>query len=537
MDTKSKKCRWYHVFFCINVTLYGIFWAVISSMKSSMCFGIYREYAYVGRYPSIFTGIVLVLQILMLIFLLNFIKHTEIDKASYTRKIPSELSVILFALYTLFIYYLYRHNQVFSFQFEEVDFVGVYEFWKVYGDIIKEIVIAFVQNILIGSGYLWIITAITVKMKGRYWKEDSLLIKLFQHYNRNRVSSLRKMYFNDILFLFLQLGIILYENIASIMIINRKNSILLFNLVILLAIPLLLEALLILWKCKVEIKVKDIRSLVDEIHKMKQGQKQIENNIPKNSYLYETGEEIKNISINLYNSMQQQMKNEKLKVDLITNISHDLKTPLTSIIGYIDLLAAKDYLSSEDRHYVKELNKKAENLRDMIDAVFELSKASSGNIKIDKTKLNLNKLIMQTMADMEDIIANSGFDIKTVYSKEDLEIYGDGSKLYLVCQNLISNALKYSLTGSRIYIRTYLESGNAVLCIQNTSAYEIDFSPEEITGRFVRGDESRSDGGNGLGLAIAKTYSEVCDGEFKIDIDGDMFKVTIQFPMVELLNS
>lgn len=124
-----------------------------------------------------------------------------------------------------------------------------------------------------------------------------------------------------------------------------------------------------------------------------------------------------------------------------------------------------------------------------------------------------------------------------VYSKEDLEIYGDGPKLYLVCQNLISNALKYSLTGSRIYIRTYLESGNAVLCIQNTSAYEINFSPEEITGRFVRGDESRSNGGNGLGLAIAKTYSEVCDGKFKIDIDGDMFKVTIQFPMVELLIS
>lgn len=501
-------------------------------MKSSMCFGIYEEYAYLGRYPSIFTGIVIVLQILMLIFLLCFINHTEIDKASYFRKIPSELAVMLFFLYTLFIIYLYRYEQVFAFQFKEVYFEGVYEFWETYGDVIRETVFTFIQNILISSGYLWIITAITVKTKGGHWKEDSLVVKLFQHYKRNRISSLRQMYFNDIFFLFLQLGIILYENIACIMIINRKNSVLLFNLVILLVIPLLLETFLILWKCKVEIKAKDIRSLVDEIHKIKQGQKQIENNIPRNSYLYETGEEIKNISINLYNSMQQQIKNEKLKVDLITNISHDLKTPLTSMIGYIDLLATKDYLSSEDRHYVKELNKKAENLRDMINAVFELSKASSGNMKFDKTKLNLNKLIMQTMADMEDIIANSGFDIKTVYSKEDLEIYGDGAKLYLVCQNLISNALKYSLTGSRIYIRTYLESGNAVFCIQNTSAYEIDFSPEEIIGRFVRGDESRCDGGNGLGLAIAKTYSEVCDGEFKIDIDGDMFKVTIQFLMV-----
>jgi signal transduction histidine kinase len=279
-----------------------------------------------------------------------------------------------------------------------------------------------------------------------------------------------------------------------------------------------------------EVKGRDICSLVSEIHKIKLGEKQIENSIPKNSILYESGEELKNISIHLYNSIQQKVNDEKLKVELITNISHDLKTPLTSIVGYIDLLAAKDYLCSEDKHYVTELKKKAENLSDMINAVFELSKVSSGNMQMEISRLDLNRLVIQTIADLEDVIDSSGFDMKTVYSEGNLYFNGDGSRLYLVCQNLISNALKYSLSGSRIFIKTYTESGNVVFSIQNTSAYEMKFTGEEIAGRFVRGDEARSDGGNGLGLAIAKTYTEACGGSFHIVIDGDMYKVIVQFP-------
>lgn len=530
MDIKSKRCSWYRIFFCINVALYGLFWSWIGVLKSSMWFSIIGGYGNVELYPKLFTEIIIIVQILMLIFLLCFIKHTDTNKASYTRKVSSEFVITLFALYTIFVYYIYRDNQVFSFGFKEDYFYDIYSFWSAYGETVRELTIAFLENVLIASGYLCIITAVTLKTKGRYWKEDSLLVKLYGHYKYKRISPLRNMYFNDIFFFTLQVGIILYEVIASMMIIDRRIIFIHYGVIILGVIPLTCEAFLIIWKCKVEIKEKDIRSLANEIHKISQGETPIENNIPKNSYLYEAGEEIKNISNNLSGSIQQQIKSEKLKVDLITNISHDLKTPLTSIVGYIDLLSTRDYLSGEDKHYVAELKKKSENLRDMINMVFELSKASSGNLKVDTTRLDLNKLILQTMADMGDLITESEFEIKSILCEADLEFNGDGAKLYLVCQNLISNALKYSLKGSRIFIKTYQEPGYVCFCIQNTSAYEIDFSPEEITGRFVRGDETRSDGGNGLGLAIAKTYTEVCGGEFDLRIDGDLFKVTLRFP-------
>ena len=502
------------------------------SLMNSRIFYDEWGYDFFEMHLSVYFYIGFTLQIIMLAFFLYFIKDTESHTASVIRKIPSELIVIVFVLSTVGIYLYSFHDQQSSIRQEEEFYDDIYLFGSIYGEAIRKSILAFIKNGLIGMGYLWILTAATVKIKGRYWREDSLLLKLFRHYNKNRVSPLRRMYVNDILFIFFQLALFLYEVMISNKMAAREfNSIQFYSYLV--ALPLLCESILIGWKCKVEIKEKDIRSLVNEIHKIKLGQEQIENKIPANSFLYETGEELKNISFNLYNSMQQQMKNEKLKVDLITNISHDLKTPLTSIIGYIDLLAAKDYLNREDKHYITELKKKAENLHNMIKVVFELSKASSGNIKIEKSKLNLNKLIMQTIADMEDTIINSGFIIKTRYAEESLVFWGDGEKLYLVCQNLISNAVKYSLSGSRIYIKTYSEPGNVVFSIQNTSAYEMDFTPDEISARFVRGDESRSDGGNGLGLAIARTYSEVCGGEFNISIEGDMFKVTIKFPIAE----
>lgn len=526
MVTKLKKCKKYHLLFMINIILYGIMGTMLSLMNSRF---FYDEWGYdfFQKNLSIYIYIGFTLQIIMLAFFLYFIQDTESHTASIIRKIPSELIVIVFVLSTVGIY-LYSFQQPLS-RMEAEFYDDVYQFGSIYGQAIKESILAFVRNGLIATVYLWTLMAFMIKIKGRYLSKDSLLLKLFQHYNKNRVSTLRRMYVNDILFIFFQLVLFLSVVIFNRIAVRRFNSIQFY--IYFVALPLLCESILIGWKCKVEIKQKDIRTLVNEIHNIKLGQVQIENKIPTSSFLYETGEELKHISCNLHNSLQQQMKNEKLKVDLITNISHDLKTPLTSIIGYIDLLAAKDYMNSEDKHYITELKKKAEKLDDMIKAVFELSKASSGNILIERSKLNLNKLIMQTMADMEDDIMNSGFIIKTQFTEESLVFWGDGNKLYLVCQNLISNALKYSLTGSRIYIKTYAEPGSAVLSIQNTSAYEMDFTPEEISARFVRGEESRSDGGNGLGLAIARTYSEVCGGAFKISMEGDMFKVTIKFPL------
>ncbi|HEX3076572.1 MAG TPA: HAMP domain-containing sensor histidine kinase [Lachnospiraceae bacterium] len=534
MAIKLKRCSWYNAFFCINAVLFGAFWTYIAIMKSGWATQLFGYY-YLEAYPRRFLTIALAFQLVMLLFLLFFIKQMEVDRNSYTRKLSTEFAIAFFCLYTGFIYCLYSNERAFLFYiddyyYEDVSYSFMYEQQAGYGQLIKMGIFSLVKYSIIASGYLWIITAITVKMKERRWLEDSLLVKLYRYYNRNRSGTLRKMFYRDILFTVLQLAIFLYEMLVSIRFISHDGATKYQYFAYLVAVPLLCETLLIVWRCKMVVRGRDICSLVNEIHKIKLGEKQIENSIPRNSILYESGEELRNISIHLYNSIQQKVKDEKLKVDLITNISHDLKTPLTSIVGYIDLLAAKDYLCSEDKHYVTELKKKAENLSDMINAVFELSKVSSGNMQMEISRLDLNRLVIQTIADLEDVIDSSGFDMKTVLSEGNLYFNGDGSRLYLVCQNLISNALKYSLAGSRIFIKTFAELGNVVFSIQNTSAYEIKFTEEEITGRFVRGDEARSDGGNGLGLAIAKTYTEACGGSFHIVIDGDMFKVIVQFP-------
>ena len=216
-----------------------------------------------------------------------------------------------------------------------------------------------------------------------------------------------------------------------------------------------------------------------------------------------------------------------MKTELITNVSHDLKTPLTSIISYVDLLERRNDLPPEAVDYVKIISKKAVRLKNMVYDVFELAKTASGELVIAKASLSLNKLIVQTLTDMEDTVKKSGLDIKLKIPEKDVLIISDGSRMYRVMQNIMENALKYS----RIYITEFTEKNTVKLTIKNTASYEMDFTEEEILERFVRGDKSRNTDGNGLGLSIAKEFTAVCGGTFNIKIDGDQFNVIISFPI------
>lgn len=165
----------------------------------------------------------------------------------------------------------------------------------------------------------------------------------------------------------------------------------------------------------------------------------------------------------------------------------------------------------------------------MLKDLLDLSKITSGTMPVQLTEMDLNKLISQTLIDMDETIIASGFILKTLLAKEPLLFLGDSVKLHRVCQNLIQNALSYALTGSRIFITTTTKENLVTLTIQNTSAYELDFTAEEIVERFVRGDASRRSTGCGLGLAISKSYTELCKGDFHLTLDGDVFKVTLSF--------
>lgn len=251
---------------------------------------------------------------------------------------------------------------------------------------------------------------------------------------------------------------------------------------------------------------------------------------PKDSPAYYITEKLNNISAGIQTAVDRQVQSERMKIDLVTNVSHDLKTPLTSIISYIDLLSTEN-LSPEARDYVTIIENKSQRLKLMVADLFDLAKATS-HTDIDMEKIDVVILANQVLADLNDKIEASGKIIRTDIKEETAPVMAEGKKMYRVFQNLIDNALKYSLDGTRIYFTLKNESGYCIISVKNISSYEMNFTPDEIIERFTRGDESRSTEGNGLGLSIAKSFTEACGGKFGITIDGDVFNAEIKLPVI-----
>lgn len=233
-------------------------------------------------------------------------------------------------------------------------------------------------------------------------------------------------------------------------------------------------------------------------------------------------------------SLEKVSRSDQLRVDLITNVSHDLKTPLTSMVGYIELIK-KEELSDVLRDYVDVISERAEKLKEMINSLFNLAKASSGNVELHPEKFEVNRLIEQIFADMDDRIKESGLEFVTQLTEENTDLYTDNGYFYRICQNLVENALKYSAKGTRVFVKTYIDKkakkplSGISLEITNTSGYPMDFTKEDIVERFARGDKARSGDGNGLGLAIVSTYAKALGGVFDIKIDCDQFKACLKF--------
>ena len=274
---------------------------------------------------------------------------------------------------------------------------------------------------------------------------------------------------------------------------------------------------------------RDLSMLVDQIERISNGELTATTDISQESAYYEYSQKLTNIGQGMEKALETQMKGERMKIDLITNVSHDLKTPLTSIIGYVDLLSRDQTLSAESRDYVTILINKTERLKSIISDLFELAKATSGDAKVDLEEMDMKRLVEQTLGDMADQIEESGFAIRYQCEATHTRFIGDSSRMYRVVQNVIENALKYSLKGTRIFLRITEADQNIKLEVINTASYEMNFTEEEIMERFARAEKSRTSEGNGLGLSIADSFTKNCGGEFSIRIDGDQFLVTIQF--------
>lgn len=260
-------------------------------------------------------------------------------------------------------------------------------------------------------------------------------------------------------------------------------------------------------------------------------EKPYEGKIRKTSPVYAESEKLNSVQDKVRESVERQIQSERLKIELVTNVSHDLKTPLTSIISYIDLLKKMD-LDDEASSYVKILDKKAQKLKGIVSDVFSIAKATSG-VDVNLTKLDFVMLLNQCIADAEDKIADSGKIVKININADSAMVMGDGDKLYRVFQNIVDNALNYSMDGTRIFLDVYKKVDRIVFAEKNISATPINFTEEEILERFVRGDKSRTDGGSGLGLSISKSFTEACGGIFNIEIDGDMFKAIVEMPIIQ----
>ena len=243
---------------------------------------------------------------------------------------------------------------------------------------------------------------------------------------------------------------------------------------------------------------------------------------------------LNNIGDGMETALKEQVKSERLKADLITNVSHDIKTPLTSIINYVDLLKREKIQDEKIARYLDILDQKSQRLKTLTEDLVEASKASSGNLKLEIAKIDLVEMIQQTNGEFEEKYQIRHLDLVSSLPNECLLIAVDGRRLWRVLENLYNNAFKYAMENSRIYVDVTSSDGFAYFTIKNVSANPLNIHADELTERFVRGDVARTTEGSGLGLSIAKDLTQLQGGTFKLYIDGDLFKAQVGFPLCNL---
>ncbi|MBR2671360.1 MAG: HAMP domain-containing histidine kinase [Oscillospiraceae bacterium] len=246
----------------------------------------------------------------------------------------------------------------------------------------------------------------------------------------------------------------------------------------------------------------------------------------------EHGENLNRIGVGMDNAVREQMRSERLKTELITNVSHDIKTPLTSIINYVDLINKEECGNEKINEYIEVLDRQSKRLKKLIEDLIEVSKASTGNLDVDLEPSDLGVTLVQAASEYEDKFRSAGLELIMKKPEGSTMVMADGRRMWRVFDNLLNNICKYGLAGTRVYIDLYRENGNAVVSFRNVSRDPLSLSPDEIAERFTRGDSSRNTEGSGLGLSICKSLVDLQGGSQNIYIDGDLFKVVLAFPLI-----
>lgn len=246
----------------------------------------------------------------------------------------------------------------------------------------------------------------------------------------------------------------------------------------------------------------------------------------------EHGENLNQVSKGMAIAVEDRLKSERMKTELITNVSHDIKTPLTSIINYASLISQEDTENLKIKEYSEVLVRQSNRLERLIEDLVEASKASTGNLEVNLVPCDANVFLTQVSGEYAEKLENSKLTLVVKQSDEEILIMADGRRMWRIFDNLMNNVCKYAQPETRVYLSIEKSDGNAVITFKNTSKEQLDMSEEDLMERFTRGDHSRNTEGNGLGLSIAKSLSELQNGSLKLEIDGDLFKAILKFPII-----
>ncbi|MDE6748512.1 MAG: HAMP domain-containing histidine kinase [Lachnospiraceae bacterium] len=287
--------------------------------------------------------------------------------------------------------------------------------------------------------------------------------------------------------------------------------------------------------------VKERQDIVNGIEKIATGDFSYQVEQEKvHGYNTALAKSVNSIGNGIKNAVESSMKDERMKTELITNVSHDIKTPLTSIINYVDLIKREEVDNERVRNYIRILDEKSQRLKQLTDDLVEASKISSGNISLNFERINMTELLNQTIGEFSEKFEKKNLSIVIDVKASNAVIEADSRRIWRIMENLFNNICKYALEGTRVYITVYPLKNKVVMkqewveiSIKNISAAELNCNPEELTERFIRGDESRTTEGSGLGLSIAKNLTEAQKGTFNISLDGDLFKVVMTFPLIQ----
>ena len=385
-------------------------------------------------------------------------------------------------------------------------------------------------NLLVAFGYLYFCVILTFFSLIRRYKAETLWKNSFLHDLTETLSESTFRYRITIGFgLYLAYNVFMIT-VGAFMIFHHENSVFQFMPFIFVMIAWIAGNLLVFYF------IYRNADQTDKIHaaieKLASGETSYKVDVNDFSSLEaELAEGLNRISDGLETALAEQVKSERLKADLITNVSHDIKTPLTSIINYVDLIKRQHIEDPTVQKYLEVLDQKSQRLKTLTEDLVEASRASSGNIKLEITNIDFVELVQQTTGEFEEKYAIRHLEIVNTLPNEVIMIEADGRRLWRVLENLYNNAFKYALEGTRVYVTIEDHGADVVFTIKNVSANPLNISPDELTERFVRGDVSRTTEGSGLGLSIAKDLTTLQGGKFELIIDGDLFKAQITFPI------